>query len=140
MLVCESGNIYSFKVTEDRELRARSRRLHRLPRSDAIDESPPGSTKPVLHEPKYVSRMDIAVYQEAAKQIRRERPLGLGSVPKHRMQAAIDQFRSTYPTLIRFEYRLDKKAVNSPFRIAGMWHDGRFTYVRSSCHRSPGIV
>ena len=95
-----------------------------------MEEASPGGGKPVLHEPKYVSRMDVAVYQEAAKRAE-ENARAAWKQAEQRMQSAIDQFRSTYPTLIRFEYRLDKKAAQTPFQIAGMWHDGRFTYVRS---------
>ena len=137
VLVCESGNIYSFKVTEaedtDPDL------VVYIDYAGAmIEEDTPGSTKPVLHEPKYVSRMDVAVYQEAARRAE-ENARAAWKRAEQRMQAAIDQFRSTYPTLIRFEYRLDKKAANSPFQIAGMWHDGRFTYVRSHASEAPAL-
>ena len=137
VLVCESGNIYSFKVTEDEN--ADPDLVVYIDYAGAmIDEEAPGSTKPVLHEPKYVSRMDVAVYQEAAQRAE-ENARSAWKRAEQRMQAAIDQFRSTYPTLIRFEYRLDKKAANSPFQIAGMWHDGRFTYVRSHATEAPAL-
>ena len=66
VLVCESGNIYSFKVTENEN--AEPDLVVYIDYAAAmIDEETPGSTKPILHEPKYVSRMDVAVYQEAAQ-------------------------------------------------------------------------
>ena len=137
VLVCESGNIYSFKVTEDEEAEP-DLVVYIDYAAVMIEEEAPGSGKPVLHEPKYVSRMDVAVYQEAAKRAE-ENARAAWDRAEQRMQSAIDQFRSTYPTLIRFEYRLDKKAANSPFQIAGMWHDGRFTYVRSHATESPAL-
>ena len=137
VLVCESGNIYSFKATETES--AEPDLVVYIDYAGAmIDEEAPGSTKPVLHEPKYVSRMDVAVYQEAAQRAE-ENARSAWKRAEQRMQAAIDQFRSTYPTLIRFEYRLDKKAQQSPFEIAGMWHDGRFTYVRSHATEAPAL-
>ena len=137
VLVCQSGNIYSFKVSENEE--AEPDLVVYIDYARAmIDEESPGSTKPVLHEPKYVSRMDVAVYQEAAKRAE-ENARAAWKRAEQQMQSAIDRFRSTYPTLIRFEYRLDKKASNPPFEIAGMWHDGRFTYVRSHAAEAPAL-
>ena len=137
VLVCESGNIYSFKVTENENTEP-DLVVYIDYAAAMIEEEAPGSTKPILHEPKYVSRMDVAVYQEAA-QLAEENARDAWKRAEQRMQSAIDQFRSTYPTLIRFEYRLDKKAQQSPFEIAGMWHDGRFTYVRSHATEAPAL-
>ena len=137
VLVCQSGNIYSFKVSENEE--AEPDLVVYIDYAAAtIEEETPGSGKPVLHEPKYVSRMDVAVYQEAARRAE-DNARAAWKQAEQRMQSAIDQFRSTYPTLIRFEYRLDKKAANPPFEIAGMWHDGRFTYVRSHASEAPAL-
>ena len=137
VLVCQSGNIYSFKVTESDQTNPDLVVYIDYPGAH-VDEEEPTDTRPVLHEPKYVSRMDVAVYQEAAKRAE-ENARTAWSRAEERMQQAIDQFRSTYPTLIRFEYRLDKKAASRPFQIAGMWHDGRFTYVRSHATESPAL-
>ena len=137
VLVCQSGNIYSFKVSEN-EAAEPDLVLYIDYAGAMIDEESPSGGKPVLHEPKYVSRMDIAVYQEAAQQAE-ENARAAWKRAEQRMQSAIDQFRSTYPTLIRFEYRLDKKAEKNPFQIAGMWHDGRFTYVRSHASEAPAL-
>ena len=137
VLVCQSGNIYSFKVSESDD--AEPDLVVYIDYAGAIiEDEAPGSTKPVLHEPKYVSRMDVAVYQEAARQAE-ENARAAWKRAEQQMQSAIDRFRSTYPTLIRFEYRLDKKASNPPFEIAGMWHDGRFTYVRSHAAEAPAL-
>ena len=137
VLVCESGNIYSFKVTEDEQSDPDLVVYIDYPGAH-IDEESPDDSRPVLHQPKYVSRMDVAVYQEAAKRAE-DNAREAWDRAEQRMQQAIDQFRSTYPTLIRFEYRLDKKASTRPFQIAGMWHDGRFTYVRSHASESPAL-
>ena len=94
--------------------------------------------RPEPHEPKFISKMDVAIYQEAAKQAERNARAAWDQADR-RMQRAIDQFRSSYPTLIRFEYSLEKKAERSPFEIAGMWHDGRFTYVRSNAVEAPAL-
>ena len=38
---------------------------------------------------------------------------------------------------LKFPYRLEEKAMEWPFLVAGMWHDGRFTYLRFETPRSP---
>ena len=55
------------------------------------------------------------------------------------IQGAVDEFRSSYPTLMRFEYKLDKRAAAAPFHVVAMWHDGRFTYARSLAEETPAL-
>ena len=53
--------------------------------------------------------------------------------------AQVDQFRSTYPTRLQFPYQLDDKAARWPFLVQGMWHDGQFTYLRSTAQETPAL-
>ena len=135
-LICATGNIYSFRVYEDKNAEADLIVYVEYAALPGEDEA--RSKRPEPHEPKFISKMDVAIYQEAAEQAERNARAAWDQAEK-RMQAAIDQFRSSYPTLIRFEYQLDKKAEKTPFEIAGMWHDGRFTYVRSHAAESPAL-
>ena len=50
-----------------------------------------------------------------------------------------EAFRADYPTRLEFPYRLEDKARKWPFLVEGMWHDGRFTYLRSSAQESPAL-
>ena len=50
-----------------------------------------------------------------------------------------EAFRAEYPTRLKFPYRLDDKAKKWPFLVEGMWHDGRFTYLRSGAQESPAL-
>ena len=52
---------------------------------------------------------------------------------------AISQFRADYPGRLSFAYQLDKKAKQWPFLVDAMWHDGRFTYLRSHAQESPAF-
>ena len=134
-LICDSGNIYSFKIFETKRVEPD---LIVYVEYAPLLKNQGGARRPEPHEPKFISKMDVAIYQEAANQAERNARAAWDQA-EQRMQAAIDQFRSSYPTLIRFEYRLDKKAEKNPFEIAGMWHDGRFTYVRSHATESPAL-
>ena len=50
-----------------------------------------------------------------------------------------ESFRVEYPTRLRFPYRLEDKAKKWPFLVEGMWHDGRFTYLRANAQESPAL-
>ena len=50
-----------------------------------------------------------------------------------------ETFRADYPTRLKFPYRLNKKALEWPFLVQGMWHDGQFTYLRSNAQESPAL-
>ena len=43
------------------------------------------------------------------------------------------------PHGLRFPYRLEDKAKKWPFLVEGMWHDGRFTYLRANAQESPAL-
>ena len=54
-------------------------------------------------------------------------------------EAEIEAFRASYPERLRFEYRLDRDASRRPFLVEAMWHDGRFTYLRSRAQEAPAL-
>ena len=138
-LICASGNIYSFRVHENQN--AEPDLVVYVDYAGAAPVAGEGETRarrPEPHEPKFISRMDVAIYQEAAEQAEKNARAAWDQAER-RMTEAIDRFRSSYPTLIRFEYSLEKKAEREPFAIAGMWHDGRFTYVRSHATEAPAL-
>ena len=139
-LICASGNIYSFRVHEDSDAEPDLIvyvDYAGLAQAAADEPLKPGK-RPTPHEPKYISKMDVAIYQEAAEQAERNARAAWDQADR-RMRQAIDEFRATYPTLIRFEYQLHRKAQQAPFEVSGMWHDGRFTYVRSQATEAPAL-
>ena len=54
-------------------------------------------------------------------------------------EAETQAFRAEYPGRLAFEYRLDGSASKRPFLVEAMWHDGRFTYIRSRAQESPAL-
>ena len=49
------------------------------------------------------------------------------------------RWRDEYPRRLRFPYRLDEAAFAPPFEVEALWHDGRFTYLRSRAEESPAL-
>ena len=134
-LVCESGRIYAFLVTE------RDAPPHLVVRIGADGDSMPATG----HVPAFVARARVAEYQLMAEQSREAVQAAQldaeAQIAAMRQDATaqVDQFRATYPTRLEFPYELDDKAARWPFLVQGMWHDGQFTYVRSTAQETPAL-
>ena len=125
-LVCESGRIYSFLVSEHGD-----EPPHLVVRVEAGAEAA-GMSGAGL--PAFVARSEVAAYREMAAE---------AAEAARRAQAAaaaeIEAFRASYPTRLAFEYRLDRDASRRPFLVEAMWHDGQFTYLRSRAQEAPAL-
>ena len=134
-LVCESGRIYAFLVTE------RNTTPHLMVRVGGDDATTPAGG----HVPAFVARAQVAEYQRMAEQSRaavqlaQQQAEAAITATRQTATAQVDQFRQTYPTQLQFPYELDDKALRWPFLVQGMWHDGQFTYVRSTAQETPAL-
>ena len=138
-LVCASGRIYSFLVTErsagDPHLVVRIE-------SQGTGDARISST---AHEPAFVARSQVAAYRqmaESAMQTAKAAQVDADTRIADVTALAADEteaFRAEYPTRLEFPYRLEDKARKWPFLVEGMWHDGRFTYLRSRAQESPAL-
>ena len=132
-LVTEAGRIYFFRAAEsDAEPDIH---VHVELQAEAEDESVSAGPP---HEPMFISRDAVAEYAAAAAAAT-ERARKASEEAEGRIQGAVDEFRSSYPTLMRFEYQLDRRAQGAPFHVVAMWHDGRFTYARSLAEETPAL-
>ena len=137
-LVCESGRIYSFLVSEQ------PGQPHLVVRIASAAESDP-RISPGMHQPAFVARDQVAAYQQMAEQARitavaaqTEAEQQIDTV-RQQAEGEISSFRADYPTRLKFPYRLADKALKWPFLVQGMWHDGQFTYLRSNAQESPAL-
>ena len=137
-LVCESGRIYSFLVSEQ------PGQPHLVVRIASAAESDP-RISPTVHEPAFVARDQVAGYQQMVEQARQTAVAAQAQAEQQiaavRQQAEVEinSFRAVYPTRIKFPYRLADKARKWPFLVQGMWHDGQFTYLRCNAQESPAL-
>ena len=138
-LVCASGRIYSFLVTESGEGDP-----HLIVRVEAQGDADP-RISPTGHEPAFVARSQVAAYQQMAESaIETARAAQVDADARIADAVALaageaEAFRAEYPTRLKFPYRLEDKAFKWPFLVEGMWHDGRFTYLRSGAQESPAL-
>ena len=138
-LVCASGRIYSFLVTE----RGGSD-PHLVVRIEAQEQNGPGIPT-ARHEPAFVARGQVAAYQQMADSAMKTAKAAQVDADSRIADAAAlaavetEAFRADYPTRLKFPYRLADKALKWPFLVQGMWHDGQFTYLRSNAQESPAL-
>ena len=120
-LVCESGRIYSFLVTE------RDAPPHLIVRIGGD----PNTTPATGHVPAFVPRSRVAEYQLMAEESRaavlaaQQDAEARITAMRQDVTAQVEAFRATYPTRLQFPYELDDKAARWPFLVHGMWHDGQ---------------
>ena len=137
-LVCESGRIYSFLVSEQ------PGQPHLVVRIASAAESDP-RISPGAHQPAFVARDQVEAYQQMAEQARMTAGAAQAEAEQQivavqqQAEAEISSFRADYPTRLKFPYRLQDKALKWPFLVEGMWHDGQFTYLRSNAQESPAL-
>ena len=138
-LVCESGRIYSFLVTEESEGDP-----HLIVRVEVpVVEDP--RISPQDHQPAFVSRREVAAYQEMAEtamqtvQAVQDEAETRVAKAEAEIGRESEAFRSDYPTRLQFPYRLEDKAAKWPFLVEGIWHDGQFTYLRSNAQETPAL-
>ena len=125
-LVCESGRIYSFLVSEHGE-----EPPHLVVRVEAGAEAAGMSG---AGAPAFVARSEVAAYRQMAAEAAEA-----ARSAREDAAAEIEAFRASYPTRLAFEYRLDRDASRRPFLVEAMWHDGQFTYLRSRAQEAPAL-
>ena len=138
-LVCESGRIYSFLVTEQS-----AGQPHLVVRIEQQTEDDP-RISPSKHEPAFVARGQVAAYQQMAETaIETAKAAQVDADSRIADAQALaagesEAFQAEYPTRLKFPYQLEDKARKWPFMVEGMWHDGQFTYLRSNAQESPAL-
>jgi len=111
-LITDKGNIYSFTLQDvSGSGQAPDLKIIIQPadRSSIIASSGP---------PQFVPAAQLEQSQQA-----------LSAVQSHITQA-VDEYKSAYPLSLKFDYTF--KANEAPFDIQSIYHDDKFTYIKSS--------
>lgn len=132
-LVTASGHVYSFTLTEiSKEADSEPDLKVFVTESDqsSIAENP----NPV----RFVRASEVDAYKNEVDELRSQIAQDL----QHGQEVAAKEaaeFKRSYPTKLTFDYRLDKKASLAPFLVSAIYHDDRFTYIKSAANERPAI-
>ncbi len=111
-LITDKGNIYSFTL-QDVSATAETPDLKVLiapaDRSSIVASAGPAQYVPAAQ--LLQSKQDLAALQSHVTQ-------------------AVDEYKSTYPLALKFDYTY--KANESPFDIQSIYHDDKFTYIKTN--------
>lgn len=111
-LITDKGNIYSFTLQDvSGTVQAPDLKVIIQPadRSSIVASSGP---------PQFVPAAQLEQSQQA-----------LAAVQSHVTQA-VDEYKSAYPLSLKFDY--DFHANEAPFNITAIYHDDKFTYIKST--------
>jgi len=137
-LVAESGRVWALLVAEssagEPDLVVYVEGPERASPADAPRYAPAfvGGAELAAHEAEEsAARAELLAIEESAA----EEVAAIWA--KH--DSAWTRWRDEYPRRLRFPYRLDPAAFGPPFEVEALWHDGRFTYLRSRAEESPAL-
>ncbi|MGC1671518.1 MAG: TrbG/VirB9 family P-type conjugative transfer protein [Candidatus Acidiferrales bacterium] len=132
-LITASGHIYSFLLTEI--------------------SSEPGAEPDlkIFIEPKetsgFAAKTGLAGYVTAGeaeaykKELAALRTQTAEEIHAAEVRAAdeVNRFRADYAAKLVFDYVFDAKAAREPFLVSAIYHDERFTYIRSTAREKPAL-
>jgi type IV secretory pathway VirB9-like protein len=59
---------------------------------------------------------------------------------QQKASAEAEQFRASYPAKLQFDYSFDQKAAaKAPFKVAAIYRDDKFTYIRANPQEVPAL-
>jgi type IV secretion system protein VirB9 len=111
-LITDKGNIYSFTL-QDISASSAEPDLKVI-----IEPADPSSIVAASGPPQFVPAFQL----EQSK-------LQLAALQSHVTQA-VDEYKSAYPTQLKFDYAY--KANEAPFDIQSIYHDDKFTYIKTN--------
>lgn len=128
-LITASGHVYSFLLTEISGDAAAEPDLKLF-----IEPKEGSAVGTVLRG--YVHAADAEAYKKEMAELQRQTAEQVRAA-QARSTEEISQFRSSYPTKLRFDYEFDPKASRDPFLVSAIYHDDSFTYIRSAAREKP---
>jgi len=109
-LITDKGNVYSFTLNDDETADPDLKVV--------IEPSDPSSLAAADGATKWVSASEVAAAQARTQ------------LAQQQAAAAVEQFRADYPTrALKFDYTYRNE---SPFDVSAIYHDDKFTYIKSS--------
>jgi type IV secretion system protein VirB9 len=132
-LITASGHVYSFLLTE----------ITSEPKAEPdlkifVEPKEVSGVTTTTGLGAYVSRAEVDAYKRELETLRAETADRVRTAETE-AQDEISRFRSGYATKLQFDYPLNPKAGREPFLVSAIYHDDRFTYIRSGAREKPAL-
>jgi type IV secretion system protein VirB9 len=132
-LITASGHVYSFLLTEI------SNQLNVEPDLKIFVEPKESSgfaAKTGLAG--YVSAGEAEAYKKELAALRTQTADEIHAAEARAAEEG-SRFRAGYAAKLVFDYLFDRKAAREPFLVSAIYHDDRFTYIRSAAREKPAL-
>ena len=132
-LVTAGGHLYSFLLTE----------ISTQPNADpdlkvfVVPNDEPnaaGNMRPA----KYVRASEAEAYKDELAQVQKQATQQVKQAEAE-ARAEVTKYKTEYAARLQFDYRYSAKAAHAPFNISAIYHDDRFTYIKSAAQETPTI-
>jgi type IV secretion system protein VirB9 len=132
-LITASGHVYSFLLTEITNDPSAQPDLKIF-----VETKEESSVTAGIGLAGYATRAETEAYKKELEAVRAETADEVRAAQAHASDE-IDRFRASYATKLEFDYRLDRKDGREPFLVSTIYHDDRFTYIRSGAREKPAL-
>src|SRR5262245_60705359 len=130
-LITASGHVYSFLLTEI------SSDTNAQPDLKLFVEPKEGASSTTVLR-GYVRAADVDAYKKELETARTQTSEQIRAA-QARAAEEVNQFRSSYPAKLQFDYNLDPKSAREPFLVSAIYHDDTFTYIRCGAREQPSL-
>jgi type IV secretory pathway VirB9-like protein len=128
-LICASGNVYSFILTEI------SNRTAEIDYKVFVTLKEDAAQGALAAKPRFVAYEQYAMALDHAGQLR-EQLITTEQQANEKGQKEIRSYKSRYPAKLRFDYQF--KSI-PPFNVSAIYHDEDFTYIYSDAPEKPAL-
>jgi type IV secretory pathway VirB9-like protein len=132
-LVTESGHVYSFLLIEI------SKETDTEPDLKVfVVPSEESRLDGTLAPTRFIRASEAEAYKTELSELRRQLAEQMAQA-QAKADTEVAQYRKSYPAKLQFDYSFPRKATQLPFLISQIYHDDRFTFVKSSAREKPAI-
>jgi type IV secretion system protein VirB9 len=132
-LITSAGHVYSFLLTEISNEPSAEPDLKIF--VERKDESSLNGTSAM---PALARASDVQAYKGAVDAARAEAAQTVQAA-EERAQREINQYREEYAGKLVFDYTYNAKEARTPFAVSAIYHDDKFTYIKSSAQEKPTV-
>jgi type IV secretion system protein VirB9 len=132
-LITSNGHVYSFLLTEVSSDSSAEPDLKIF--VERKEESTIGGTASV---PPLARASEVQAYKTAVDVARAEASQAVRAA-EDRAQREISQYKEQYAGKLQFDYSFEPKGAKGPFAVTAIYHDEKFTYIKSAAQEKPTI-
>ena len=132
-LITSSGHVYSFFLSEISNEPAAQPDLKVF--VERKEESTIAGSSSVA---SLARASDVEAYKTAVDTARADASQKVQAA-QEQAQKDIKQYREQYPGKLQFDYSYKPRGAKPPFSVSAIYHDDRFTYIKSSAQEKPTI-